>query len=571
MATIGQALTSPEPGWSRYDLSPSGRLHSSIASEGTWDINSVSGTYGGSVASSSNGKITFTFSGTKLRLIGTKQWNGGHGIIRVDGKETMFNCNTNPAIMQCLIYEKTKLENKLHTVVIETYDRQNIMVDAIDIDNTGRLLHPQEKTSLDDITTFGDYIRCNYKASRGHVGMFNSLGEEAGAMIPKTEPFPNSPDGDFYLFYVKDNYQGDKIFVADRHIQYEIPWDALNNAGIATATGLSIELDKKYKINVRLLTGGINISGVNGTTKYNEWDEIITNSTLGGTITPGNVDVWNWKGGWTWTSTSYGTNGSHRLVRGNTKVDAYTYYSSDYTLSKVGFRPVFVVEQKNKDTDPSIEISASLKGLNLQATIHGTTPGKVQYRVLLNESQKYPEEGFTKLADIPVNIDLSFTSDNIIIDPSAISPNNTVVIECKDEQGKIFNWSQSFVGEYVGIMFTDEDGNYYSTDTGNVLKKLPFEYVIAGTCSEVKKVFIKNKNSFTVSNIRLMVDRASLPPLAQVELSSTQNPFVPTDKLTLARTLAFDEQVEFYVRLNIGREAKPSGGEFNIHVKADPV
>ena len=88
---------------------------------------------------------------------------------------------------------------------------------------------------------------------------------------------------------------------------------------------------------IRPMTGGTST-----TDKDNEWDKIIAESSLGGTITPGDDNVWHWQNLWSWTSTTNYSGPTVRVVRGNSAVT--TSSQTDSTLGKAGFRPVMLVE-----------------------------------------------------------------------------------------------------------------------------------------------------------------------------------------------------------------------------------
>ncbi|GED17654.1 hypothetical protein D1872_202580 [compost metagenome] len=65
----------------------------------------------------------------------------------------------------------------------------------------------------------------------------------------------------------------------------------LNSAGIVHDSGLPIKINnapETFATTIRLLTGG-----VSSTDKENEWDQYIVNSSLNGTIIPGDNAVWN--------------------------------------------------------------------------------------------------------------------------------------------------------------------------------------------------------------------------------------------------------------------------------------
>lgn len=94
-----------------------------------------------------------------------------------------------------------------------------------------------------------------------------------------------------------------------------------------------------YKFTIRLPSGGETSSS-----KDNEWDKYIVNSTLNEKIQAGDRNVWNWNGIYSWTSTVNTVGPNRRTVRGNTSVSYSNYATSDWVTSACGFRPVLLIE-----------------------------------------------------------------------------------------------------------------------------------------------------------------------------------------------------------------------------------
>ncbi|EMS69958.1 Ig-like domain-containing protein [Ruminiclostridium cellobioparum] len=157
-ATIGQPLLSPEAGWQRID--DSNRL---IKFEGTnwleitnsnWHESTVHYINSGTEAN----YITFSFKGTKLRII-DNIYQIGHSEkieITIDGQTEYYSEHHNNAYttIRGIVYEKLELENKIHKVKIKVSadaKEKYMCFDAIDIDDTGYLVdinNPVAPTSL---------------------------------------------------------------------------------------------------------------------------------------------------------------------------------------------------------------------------------------------------------------------------------------------------------------------------------------------------------------------------------------------------------------------------------------
>jgi hypothetical protein len=114
-------------------------------------------------------------------------------------------------------------------------------------------------------------------------------------------------------------------------------------------------ISKSYSQCIRSISGGNAYLGTDGKASLidkglgawpinNEWDTYIVKSDLGGTVTPGDDNVWHWQGVYSWgqdTSIVPLASSSSRIMRGK-----YTTIKVDPTMSSnsinltVGFRPV---------------------------------------------------------------------------------------------------------------------------------------------------------------------------------------------------------------------------------------
>ena len=233
MAVIGEQLTSPEAGWKRYD-----DTDGAIQYKGSWSPVTQEGPYNKTrhFTQDINSKAFFMFTGTKLRLIGVVVSTYNDNIsITIDGQESFFSQKSDAVVHQVLTFEANGLNDSLHTVEMKITKPFHMNIDAIDIDSDGRLLHPDEVLTPDELT-IGKRIRCHYSAPASRqVGTFSGLGEETSDFIPVTSSA--TPNGDFYFIMVDDGYGGKKL-IADRNVQHSISWDTLNSAGIASSSGL---------------------------------------------------------------------------------------------------------------------------------------------------------------------------------------------------------------------------------------------------------------------------------------------------------------------------------------------
>ncbi len=155
---IGDIVTTPEPGWKRFDDNASEILY-----DANWAKNvAYSGAYGGKSTSAHKGKnssFRFKFKGTKFRLIigcSTTEFYSDKISVRIDDLPLeFFNANAPKDTNQVLKYEKLGLEDKEHEVKVSVVTSQpgaasyDYRFDALDIDDTGSLIK---------INTVGDVL-----------------------------------------------------------------------------------------------------------------------------------------------------------------------------------------------------------------------------------------------------------------------------------------------------------------------------------------------------------------------------------------------------------------------------
>lgn len=122
--------------------------------------------------------------------------------------------------------------------------------------------------------------------------------------------------------------------------------------------------------------------------------------------------------------------------------------------------------------------------------------------------------------------------------------------------------------KYSGLMFMDTTQEYYSTSFGEIIKYLDMGTLIAGQTSFDINVKLTNTYPFDVRNIFVWSEH-DIEGLT-VELSKSNNPFIPEKSLLFEQVLRFDEVIDFYVRLKVDSIAE-KGGNFDIKVSAEQV
>nr|WP_302058673.1 fibronectin type III domain-containing protein [Paenibacillus sp. MZ03-122A] len=138
-ASIGQGLTEPEVGWKRYN-----ETATAIKYNGNWLAYSTSNSYYGGthkVTSGIGDSVEFKFYGNKMRLIGILYIGASKNIeVSIDGVKEQISMYRDGVSYQTLNFEKTGLTDSVHHVIITNKEAKEFYVDAIDINEDGRLI-----------------------------------------------------------------------------------------------------------------------------------------------------------------------------------------------------------------------------------------------------------------------------------------------------------------------------------------------------------------------------------------------------------------------------------------------
>ncbi|KOO49485.1 discoidin domain-containing protein [Viridibacillus arvi] len=264
MANVGDKLTVPESGWKRYD-----DQDSSIKKIGVTSAPNTAYYNGTRTVINVGGNIEFDFIGTRLILL-SSVFNGYSECLKISIDNNLVEVRSQTSIAvsipdsnynnMIVWYKKEGMDNKRHKVIVENIGNSIATLDAVDIDSSGRLLHPEEVTKIEELE-IGKRIRCNYRAPFAEVGTFSALGKESLDFIPTTISSTNS-SGDFYFIMIED-WNGKKRLMADRYIQNSISWNSLNLAGVASGSGITINMGSRPTVpimNSSITPGGITVT-----------------------------------------------------------------------------------------------------------------------------------------------------------------------------------------------------------------------------------------------------------------------------------------------------------------------
>ncbi|MCY7861160.1 halomucin [Bacillus licheniformis] len=118
--------------------------------------------------------------------------------------------------------------------------------------------------------------------------------------------------------------------------------------------------------------------------------------------------------------------------------------------------------------------------------------------------------------------------------------------------------------------FRNKYGDYYTDSTGNLLRDLEYGTLVAGSTSDARAVWLQNNADFAVSHLKVWIDKSTVKPGISVELSHSNNPFVPVDEIMFSGTIPVGEARQFYVRFS-SDVTVTEGGTFFLNAKASPV
>ncbi|HGM3773519.1 TPA: hypothetical protein ACKOHV_001790 [Clostridioides difficile] len=317
MASIGEQLLQPEEGWRRYDET---NIRAMI--EGTvWSKDTSSYYYGASsvLLQSADCSYKFKFYGNKLRLISDRNKNRpqNNTKLTIDGVEYIANSYYSQPIGQTLTIDLENLENSIHEVIISPVQEGFVVIDCIDINQDGYIIHPVLKQNKNvNKLEIGEYISCNYSYPDGFTN------------------FNNGEDINFICVSCTDRQS---ILISDKVIP-NLSFDEINQKGFIYGNELDNQPYKHNLLIVRSLTGGSNNNGLS------EYDKYIVNSDLDGLITPGDKTIWNWDI-CSITSSISASDNSKIITRGYSSL---TNYSTNNTFNNkgatFGFRPVLIIK-----------------------------------------------------------------------------------------------------------------------------------------------------------------------------------------------------------------------------------
>ncbi|GAA0376598.1 discoidin domain-containing protein [Caldalkalibacillus horti] len=238
------------------------------------------------------------------------------------------------------------------------------------------------------------------------------------------------------------------------------------------------------------------------------------------------------------------------------KVLVYVYLENGITLLEAATVSII-------NTAPVIDASFRENMLNI--VISDQEGDLFKYQVKLNDQVIYPVH--REWSDFTTRMEFSRQLNSRQMN---ISEQNRIEITAKDHYGEENTKVIEFIGEYIGLMFTDMAGDFYSTELGEVLKYMQIAPMMAGQSSLIYSVKLINFYNFKVQNVLLWSSNRDIDGL-QIQLSKTASPFEPIFELNYGELeLNKYDEIIFYVRL-VSHHSALIGGVFDVFTKAKAV
>lgn len=191
----------------------------------------------------------------------------------------------------------------------------------------------------------------------------------------------------------------------------------------------------------------------------------------------------------------------------------------------------------------------------------------VKYNVYMNGEKIYPQDTDFTGFEPPSSNTIKLKSTDV-----KINQLNTITIKAEDNWGETNSFTYEFIGEYIGLLFMDEKGEYYSTDIGDILKRLNFGQIFAGSMSGIKKVTILNNMGVDIKDLEIIITPESKPNKLTVFYGFDIYSLVEdTQQLIKNEVVKNKETVDLYLRIYPDIEFEHRNAKFEIKAQAQPV
>lgn len=312
MAVIGEQLPTPDVGYQRINNSHeyinytnSNLYYTSVSSAFESDMH-----YSWNIPNDS--KVVFYFYGTKLRLIclnSNEQPTYSQNYVKIDDNvnEELYRVEKGARFL--LAYEKINLEKKIHKVEILLTKGTTFALDALDIDDEGRLITEEEYLS--------SIVCCLIKQNDKYYSIKESSYDSVTKMYSKLENVTNE-SFDNYGFLLNDLIK--ETTIGSERFK---PIDKFDKFTLVTTTEKTIKL-KGLKSDKELIISNQNLSTVTASTIHNFILDVTktSNGNIKFVISDDNGLTWK-----TWNGTIWNTLTNTCPLTSDNKVKQYSKLS----------------------------------------------------------------------------------------------------------------------------------------------------------------------------------------------------------------------------------------------------
>lgn len=201
-----------------------------------------------------------------------------------------------------------------------------------------------------------------------------------------------------------------------------------------------------------------------------------------------------------------------------------------------------------------IQTSYVCRDFSLQALVDDANKDPLAYRIFINGVQKFPTSGYTTFQSCPRVIDYSWDSSDL-----KFGLQNEIKLEVIDEFGGKLEITSNVLGTYKGLLFKDENGNYYSTDKAEILKYIDLGKYIAGSTTIPKRVILENRTGGEIGNVIIKISEETIYNGIDMVISPSLTPFNGTKQITIPYTLNDKDEYNFYVKVKLDRYVERTG------------
>lgn len=211
-------------------------------------------------------------------------------------------------------------------------------------------------------------------------------------------------------------------------------------------------------------------------------------------------------------------------------------------------------------------IIATLDTNKLHYQINDNEGDLIKYQIKLNGKIIYPTDGEFTAFQKPLSNNLTIKSADMIVNKL-----NTIIINVQDNWGETNQFIYTFMGEYTGLLFVDDTNKYYSNNVGDILQKLDFGKILAGTRSDIKYVYIYNNCGQDIKDLSVCINKSGFPKELTIHYGFDIKNIIDDSKQLHKELLKDKEKIKLYLQVELGLEFEYSDFTFEIDTQATPV